>query len=227
MESHTGVEACAAQAPGQLRGVDDRGPIVDPQSASVGGRRDLRAHGLGIERVNAISVRSHRLGDLDELGVLPFLGRHVEHAGSLEIAVDVTVTHRRLDGIEVLDTEPFEGVELGGKPAEAVGKTVCQAGVAESAVAAGGGRPGAACFEYDNVERRVPFSGEQRGPQAGESSADDREVALDVTVEARLRLRRLRVVEPEHGRLGVAEGRVARRIAHRRHLPRAPRARTR
>jgi hypothetical protein len=69
--------------------------------------------------------------------------------------------HCRLDGVEVLETEPIQRIELVGKPAEAVGKTVREARVAEAAVAAGRSSSGVARLEDGNVERRVSLFREE------------------------------------------------------------------
>ena len=154
MDSHAGVDACAAQSPGELRRVDDRGAIVDPEATVIRGRRDLGAHRIGVERVHAVTVRTHRVCDLDELLVLPRLRRHVDHPGAFEIAIDPVLCHGCLDGVEVLHTEPLQGVELGAEPAHAIGETMGQAGVAEAAVATRRGRRGASPFEERRCRAR-------------------------------------------------------------------------
>ncbi len=135
VHAHPGVDACAAQAPREFRGVDDGGAIVDPHAAVIRGRCHLRTHGIAVEHVDVIAMRLHDSGSLDKLLALPRRRRHVDHAGPLEVAVDLVLAHRRLDRVEVLDAEPLEGVELDGKPAQAVCEPVREAGVAEAAVA--------------------------------------------------------------------------------------------
>ncbi len=70
-----------------------------------------------------------------------------------------------------------------------------------------------ASSEHD-VELRVPLAGEQRGPQAGEPAADDRQVGGDVARQGGERLGRVGLVEPERARhragQGPGDGRVAR-----------------
>ena len=89
-----------------------------------------------------------------------------------------------------------------------------EARIAEAAVAPGRGRGGASRFEDDDVEGRVPLSGEQRRPQPCEACSHDREIALGVPLEARFRSRRPGVVEPEHRRRGIAEGGMAWHLGH-------------
>ena len=171
----------------------------------VGGRRDFGAHAVAIQDVDAISVRTHRVCHLDQLGVLPRRGRSVEHPGALEVAVDPVLANGRLDGVEVLDTEPLQRVELVAEPADTIRKTVRQARVAEAAVATRRRVGGAPRLEDDDVECRVALPGEQCRPETGETGTDDGEVALRLALEARFRVRRLRIVEPEHGRRRIAK----------------------
>jgi len=55
--------------------------------------------------------------------------------------------------------------------------------VQEAAVAPA--RPPAALLglEHDHLERRIALPQGERGPEPGESAADDRDVGLDVTLE--------------------------------------------
>ena len=222
VESHAGVEARAAQSPGQLCGVDDRGAVVDLQSAVIRGRIHLSAHGGLVERVDAVVVRTHLVRCLEEFCVLPRCGRRIDHPGSLEVAVDLERVNRRLDGVEVLDTETIQGVELVAEPAQPVGKTVREARVAETAVATRCRIGGAPRLEHNDVERRVALPRKQCGPETGEAGTHNGEITLRIADEGWLRLRCVRVVEPEHGRSRIAKGQMSRLFGHGAHLPRAP-----
>ena len=126
-----------------------------------------------------------------------------------------------LDGVEVLDAETIEGVELVAEPAQPVGKTMCEARVAETAVTARCCIGRAPRFEHNDVERGVALPRKQRRPQTGEARTNDGKITLRIADEALLRLRCLRVVEPEHSRSRIAKGRMV-RVGHGAHLPRAP-----
>ncbi len=225
MHPHAGLDACAAQAPGEPRGVDDRRAAVHPHAAVVRGGCHLLAHRCRVEHIDGLTVVAHRAGDLDELVVLPGRGRDVEHAGALEGAVDVVHADRRLDGVEVLEPHAVERVELIRETAETVGEPVREAGIAEAAVASGGCCGGASGLEDHDVERGSALLGEQRRPEPGETGADDREVAFCVALQWRSGLWCHRIVEPEHPGHRIAQSGVLRGRGHARHLPRAMRGR--
>ena len=127
-----------------------------------------------------------------------------------------------LDGVEVLDTETIQGVELGAEPAQPVGKTMREARVAEPAVATRCRIGGAPRFEHNDVERRVTLPRKQCAPQTGEARTNDGEITRRIAGEAWLRRGCLRIVEPEHSGGRITKRRMLRLFVHGAHLPRAP-----
>ena len=119
-----------------------------------------------------------------------------------------------LDGVEVLETEPLQSVELVSEPADAIRKTVRQARVAEAAVATRRRLGGSPRLEHHDVEFRVALPREQCRPETRETGTDDGEVTLRLALEAWYRVRRLRIVEPEHSRRRIAQRGVLRRFSH-------------
>src|ERR1700722_4174967 len=159
-------------------------------------------------------MRTHGVCHLDQLGVLPRCSRSVDHPGALEVAVDPVLANGRLDGVKVLDAEPLESVELVSEPADAIRKTVCEARVTEAAVATRRRIGGAPPLEHHDVESRVALPREQCRPETRETGTDDGKITPRLTLEARFRVRRLRIVEPEHSRRRIAQRGVLRRFSH-------------
>src|SRR6202044_3608829 len=101
------------------------------------------------------------------------------------------------DLAEVLLAELLKQRHLAGEPLKAVADAVGEAGRAEAAVAAGGRPARRLRLDEHHVELGVALPGEQRGPQAGETAADDRQVRAPPARQGGERIGRVRLVKPE------------------------------
>jgi hypothetical protein len=154
------------------------------------------------------------LGDLVQPSDLPWLGGDGEVPGAREAAVDAVPVHRLLDRVEVGPPQPLQRGNLAGEPGGAVVQTVGQAGRAEAAVAAGGGRSGGMRLQQHDVAVGVAPLGQQRGPQAGEAAADDGEVGRAAGAQWLGGCRCVGLVEPVRARGGVGQRSADRAVVH-------------
>ena len=127
---------------------------------------------------------------------------HVDHAGLIPSGIDPARVERLADGGEVLAPEPEKRVDLIGPSRQPVLEPMAQRRLDETAVPAARAPAAAIALEQDDAFGR---RGQQGCPQTGEAAADDRQVALRLTLERRKRLRRRGRVEPEDALLGVGE----------------------
>ena len=133
------------------------------------------------------------------------LGRDVDHAGALVVAVDRVPADRGFDLVEVLEPELFEQLDLVGEAvAWPLADAVREARLHEPAVAAARRRPDLVGVDQHDVVRRVALLGDDRRPQPGVAAADDAQVAVLGAHQRRVRVRLVGVVVPV--RIGVGVG---------------------
>ena len=211
------------QPPGQPGRVDQRGPADPPQAAGVGGGVDLGAHRVGVEPpgVLAQAAQFGLLGPQLRQVARRVLGRgHVDHARALEVAVDVVPVDGVLDGVQVLETELLQQLELGGEALLPVGDAVRQGRLHEPAVAAAGGRPDLGGVDQHDVPFGVTLLGDDRRPEPRVAAADDAQVAALVAHERRVGVGFVDVVVPVREQVGVGDGvEVAPVVDHRGIVP--------
>ena len=122
-----------------------------------------------------------------------------EFAAVTPVAVDVVGVHERTDRIEIGIAEADDLGDLLRVTRGTVGEAVRERCVDEAAVAPGACVRDAAGVDEEYVAFGIALLREQRGPQSGESAADDEQVGAGVVCEARQRCRCVGVVEPERG----------------------------
>ena len=131
--------------------------------------------------------------------------RHVDDAGALEVAVDGVAVDGVLDGVEVLEPELLEQLDLVGEAFLPVGDAVGQARLHEAAVATARRRADLGGVDQHDVARRIALLGDDRRPQPRVAAADHAQVAALVAHEGRVGLRLVDVVEPVGEQVGVGE----------------------
>lgn len=177
VEADAEFEAGALEPPGEPGRVDHGHVVLVPHAAEERRGVDLGADRLGVEQHRVAAEPGEGLGLLLQSLDLVRLGGHHEGAGALPGAVDAVSFDRVLDGLEVLAAEAFQEADLLGPALDSVGQAVGEAGLAESAVAAGGGAAGLVRLDEHHVQGRIALLRDEGGPQAGVSAADHEEVA--------------------------------------------------
>ena len=131
--------------------------------------------------------------------------RHIDDAGALEVAVDGVSVDGVLDGVEVLEPELLEQLDLVGEALLPVGDAVGQTRLHEAAVASARRGPDLGGVDEHDVARRIAFFGDDRRPQSRIAATDHAQIAALVAHEGRVRLRLVDVVEPVGEQVGVRE----------------------
>ena len=179
----------AGELLGELRGMD-QGDVVVQQSGEVRRAVHQCADLVGVEE---------GAGGLAQPGHLVRLGRDVELAGPLVLAVEPEVTHGPLDAVEVLPAHPLEHVVLVGPAGPSVLLPVRDARGTEPAVATRRRPADGAPLEQHHPGARVALLGEHGRPQAAVATADDDEVGVDRARQRRVRRSARDVLQPVAG----------------------------
>ncbi len=205
-DAHAEATRGAGQSPDQPRRVHHRAAILVPEAGLVGRRGDLGPHRGTVQPLDVLAQGEHAVTGGGKLVDLPGCDGRADLTRPPPVAVDAVASDGTLDLVQVLEAEPIQRLQLFREVTETVGDAVRQRGHAEAAVAPGGLPADAAALEEHDLASGVALLGEQGRPHAGQSAADDGEVALVAAVEGRGGLGRLRAVEPERERGGVGEG---------------------
>ena len=205
VEAHPELLAGRLQPPGQLGRVDEGAPVTVEQP----GLEDRRVH-LGLDRVlveelDGAAVAGLELRGRAEVVDLPGSRRDRQLAGPLELGVDPVARERRLDRVEVVPPELHQLGELGLEARVTVAEAVGERGLAEAAVATGGGPADLVALEEHDVEVGVGLLGLQRGPQPGVAATDHGEVRGGRADEGRCGVGPAGGGRPERHRLGVGQ----------------------
>ena len=147
--------------------MNDRGRVGVEQAGEVGRRVNLVAHLLQAQKP-AVAFRCSLLQPLDLMG----LGGNRQHARTLPFGVQAQSLDVGLHAVEVLSAHRSERVDLVGPARFSVLLAVCQAGVDEPSVAAGGGPSDPVGLDQDDSPIRITLRGMQCGPQTGVAAAD-------------------------------------------------------
>jgi hypothetical protein len=164
---------------------------------------DLGPDALSVEPLGVVTEAAQLPCVLLEVGDLVRARGHVENADGLVARVDPEALDRLDDPSEVLAPELLEAGHLLAEALEAVGETVRQRGVAEASVTAARSERDPLALEDDDRGVRIGLPGLDRGPEAGETAADDREVAAELPLRGGPGLGPVGGVEPEGPSLGI------------------------
>ena len=137
---------------------------------------DLRLDRLAIEEQQLLAVLGRLVDPGAELLDLLGLVGDAQATGLLEVAVDAVRSGEGDEGREVRDAFLLEPRDLVGEVADPVRKAVGQRRLAEAAVPAGRPEPDRLLLEDVDAQRGIRVGQRERGPQAGEPAADDRDV---------------------------------------------------
>ena len=179
-----------------------------PQPAGVGGRVDLSAHLIAIEPRHLLAQRSELLEVVAQFVEITRCVRvvgHVDHTGALVVAVDAVALDGGFDLIEVVEPEFLEEWQLVGEAFLAVGDTVGQRSVHETAVTSAGRRTDLVAFDQDHVTRRITFLGDDRRPESGVPATHDAQVARLGAHEHWIRLGFVGVLVPIRVGIGIGD----------------------
>ncbi len=195
------------QSPHQPARVDHRGAALVQHPTDVRRGVDHRPRLLGIEQDTALTEAGRLVVHLAQTLELPRCRRHIEAAGALEGAVDPIPRNGFADRVEIGVAEPQQLGHLIRPTGHAVAEPMGQARRAETAVATGGRPAQSRALQDHDLTVRVLLEREQRRPETGEATADDREVAAEVAVDGRPRRRTVRPVQPQRCRAGPLQSR--------------------
>ncbi len=104
----------------------------------------------------------------------------VQDAGFLQVARDPVGAGEVDEGAEVGDALPLEGREFIREVANAIRKSMGQAGRTEAAVSPAGPEPDGLRLEDDHLQVRGGIGQGDRGPQAREPAANDDDIRAPV-----------------------------------------------
>ncbi len=123
------------------------------------------------------------LGPLGQIRQLVRPGRHLDVADRFEVGVDPVVVERLAHPAVVLYPEHVEMRDLVGEVPDPVQQAVRERRVEEAAVAPGGAVPHDVGLTDHHPQRLRALEQLDRGPQPGETAADDGDVGLLVALQ--------------------------------------------
>jgi hypothetical protein len=126
------------------------------------------------------------------------LRRDRQQAVLLERGVDAMALEVGLELGEVLPAGGLQRLQLSREARGAVRQPMGQRGVDKAAVAPARAPARGLGLEDHDLALGLLALGQQRGPEAGETAADDRQVSVGSAVEGRS-VGRTRAIEPERG----------------------------
>ena len=133
------------------------------------------------------------------------VGRDVDHAGALVVAVDVVAIDRGFDLVEVLEPELFEQLDLVGEAGLPFATPCVRLDSMNPPLRPLAADPTSWASISTTSCDGVALLGDDRRPQAGVTAADDAQVAVLGAHQRRVRVGLVGVVVPVRVRVGVGD----------------------